>query len=831
MAEKRKERTEMNMKKMIAGLVAVIMLMAMIPVVALAAGPVDASKVVKVGDNYYLVETMNTVSAVSSHSNTVYAPKKTGGDAQNNIDYISALSGDGVNYGALTKAQYSGVRANDAFWNLEGNVHVLLFGWVNPAASDEAGGGHNEPITMVGYQHNDEDIVWIDGNTASDSYNFGQSLKTTAVVNDPSLISALGGAQYARRYNIDIDFATLNWARNITHEIYFYAKDATGNVYCLNESLTGSSNKPVVISRDTTVGTHFDSLGNVYTLAADGYTLASGKWMGTAVSDNKSVVVDATTATQVYADGNGNYLTELPTTNFTFDQVVMMGNTLVGTTDTITKLIDNDVVPAPATANNAPLYSLDFAVGEYNGGTAWNNDFKNLVNGEDKCNVGTGNYWNNIGFYGWVSTNTALTDIGYSINGADTVWLNRNETGKSMPSLSGAWSGNSADPKPLWTGEAVLPGIHSDRYTIWVPVPALSTTCVNYIYLYVRDEAGTVWNMTAAATGSATKPIKVYTASKGSEIGDYTDGTNQYMLAADGTLKTLSGSTTGLSLATSMNGAPVAISSTGAATCTNMVGGFIGANVSLGADLSVTYTAKFYNKTDATVPTANFTMNGNTTTVTGVAGANDTYTFTFKNVSPQAIGDNIKAELYVGEELLNTKATYSVKENLLNLAANNASNAKLLTLIYNTLNYGAAAQTYVGYKTDALVNAGVADKGTSFENTTGAAQFTLTEKGDGAHFTSAYVYFSNVNQIGINYAGNATVKVNGVEVETEGNAYLTDGIAVSNFDTVYTFELYENGVLVQTMTYSINAYTARVSSALSTALYNYGAAAEAYLAA
>ena len=48
--------------------------------------------------------------------------------------------------------------------------------------------------------------------------------------------------------------------------------------------------------------------------------------------------------------------------------------------------------------------------------------------------------------------------------------------------------------------------------------------------------------------------------------------------------------------------------------------------------------------------------------------------------------------------------------------------------------------------------------------------------------------------------------MNGEEVALDGTTYYTNGIYATDFDKVYTFELYENGALVQTLTYSVNSY-------------------------
>ena len=73
---------------------------------------------------------------------------------------------------------------------------------------------------------------------------------------------------------------------------------------------------------------------------------------------------------------------------------------------------------------------------------------------------------------------------------------------------------------------------------------------------------------------------------------------------------------------------------------------FTGANVALGSDITVNY----YAIADE-VPTAKFTMNGKETVVTGVATGNEKeYKLAFTGVAPQCMGDNIKAELIIGED-------------------------------------------------------------------------------------------------------------------------------------------------------------------------------------
>jgi hypothetical protein len=167
---------------------------------------------------------------------------------------------------------------------------------------------------------------------------------------------------------------------------------------------------------------------------------------------------------------------------------------------------------------------------------------------------------------------------------------------------------------------------------------------------------------------------------------------------------------------------------------------FIGANVALGSDITVNYYA-----TAEKTPTAKFTMNGKETTVTGVAtGEPDEYVFAFTGVAPQCMGDNISAELIVDGTTVDVVDEYSVLANVTSPTVMNDENRQL---IYDLLAYGAAAQQYANYKTDALVNDGYEDLATPYapiennDRNVGAANV------DGAFFSAAGVYHSNANKI------------------------------------------------------------------------------------
>ena len=268
------------------------------------------------------------------------------------------------------------------------------------------------------------------------------------------------------------------------------------------------------------------------------------------------------------------------------------------------------------------------------------------------------------------------------------------------------------------------------------------------------------------------------------------------------------------------------------------------ANVNLGQSLALKYYVELCEHANVADYTMKFTMNGVETTVSAEAEKyNGLYVFTLGGIAPQCMGDEIVAELIYEGAAAFTK-TYSVKQNLIDLLADaaNADNNELKTLIYNTLAYGAEAQKYAGYKTDALVNAGYEALATQNAQPTDAHVLSALKDGATASFKSAAVEFGDVNKIivKINAAdvANVTLKVGETaltltKVSDGVYAATTDAISALNLGAKVGFNLYVGEELVQTLTYSVNDYASRKwddaeMGALVKALYNYGVAAAAF---
>ena len=263
------------------------------------------------------------------------------------------------------------------------------------------------------------------------------------------------------------------------------------------------------------------------------------------------------------------------------------------------------------------------------------------------------------------------------------------------------------------------------------------------------------------------------------------------------------------------------------------------ASVTIGSDLAMNYFITVPTTYDLTKLAMRFTMNGKTVTVSEYVFTNGEYVFKFTGIAPQCMGDEIVAEVIYDEEVVASLDKYSVKKNAENLIKN--ADAALKALLADMLNYGAEAQLYKGYKTDALVNTGIEGATSSLpteDDDKRSATFPENEK---YQFVSIGVRFDYDNKIYAKFTAestaNLTVRINGEEVEfnLENGEYVaySEGISALKFADVYTFELVLDGMVVQSITYSVNSYAYAMANnaeigELATALYRYGKSAINY---
>ena len=227
--------------------------------------------------------------------------------------------------------------------------------------------------------------------------------------------------------------------------------------------------------------------------------------------------------------------------------------------------------------------------------------------------------------------------------------------------------------------------------------------------------------------------------------------------------------------------------------------------------------------------------------------------FSFKNIPPQMMTDTISAMIYdsEGNALLDAPFEFSVKEYADKVLDAYSDNEDVTNIVADMLKYGAAAQKYIGYNLNSLVigDGECDDMGSTLLPSASDNVRSITTEDTEIDtsvyaFTAAGVRFDFDNKIYVKFRatgdGEVTLKCNGknaVKKELEDGTYIyyTDGISATDFDKVYTFELYVDGELHQTLVYSVNSYAYAKQNSQDTeladlviALYRYGLSAKAY---
>ena len=230
------------------------------------------------------------------------------------------------------------------------------------------------------------------------------------------------------------------------------------------------------------------------------------------------------------------------------------------------------------------------------------------------------------------------------------------------------------------------------------------------------------------------------------------------------------------------------------------------------------------------------------------------YLFRFENVAPQQMGDIIVASLVINGEEVAVKDDYSVATyayNQLNSKAidgySEEKDAALRTLLVDMLNYGAAAQKYTGYKTEALVNAGLAElgvSGTEFAEVTqsdvnvsgsnGVSELKATLYHDKANAIRIYFEAENIEAVSVQIVKDGQITEAAIQKNEEGRYYVqTDDILATEFGDVYYFNFNDGSGNVTIVSYSVKSYVKTMQNnatagELVQALWNYGVAANVY---
>ena len=214
------------------------------------------------------------------------------------------------------------------------------------------------------------------------------------------------------------------------------------------------------------------------------------------------------------------------------------------------------------------------------------------------------------------------------------------------------------------------------------------------------------------------------------------------------------------------------------------------------------------------------------------------YRFTYTGIAAKEMGDTLTAKLEFtldGVDYSGTVDEYSLKTYAMERLENSTS-AEFKALLVSQLNYGAAAQTYFGYKTDALVNSDLSEeqKATSAQNLNlpqaaangeAASAFPASITGKNILFgnritlliATSFGKDSDLSGVSlrIRYTdidGNAVEKrIDGKDFvyrdDVKGYTAYFDGLKASEFRTQLELTLINNGEAIsETVAYSLDTY-------------------------
>lgn len=251
-----------------------------------------------------------------------------------------------------------------------------------------------------------------------------------------------------------------------------------------------------------------------------------------------------------------------------------------------------------------------------------------------------------------------------------------------------------------------------------------------------------------------------------------------------------------------------------------------------------------------------FTFLGTSYTVTTyTVNERGNYCFAFTGCLPHYMGENIAAVLHAsknGTDHTASVATYSIRQYCVNQMAANPSNTKLKTLLSDLLTYGAATQQYVGYKTNELVTSGLTLRPSSFSAISGKEVSFSGTADAGTDWRSATLVLRSTLAVRFYFRAESTrgltvrCTINGRSrdftsfgYDSANALYYVDveDIEATEFDkTVTATFLSRSGQLGRSASYCVNTYVCSMQNCadanlreLVRALYNYGAAAYAYV--
>lgn len=244
------------------------------------------------------------------------------------------------------------------------------------------------------------------------------------------------------------------------------------------------------------------------------------------------------------------------------------------------------------------------------------------------------------------------------------------------------------------------------------------------------------------------------------------------------------------------------------------------------------------------------------------------YVFAYTRILPQDMGASISATIESGDTVLGFMRGYSVKRYCLNMLSRNASSLGMTdtqctsfkTLLVDMLKYGAEVQKYIDSEIaeDELVTSALTQEQLGFASADQSSK-AVSVKGVSGTASDAYTWKMATlvlkSKISVRFGftadsldgltvkitkDGADVTVSKFEKDVQGGYYYFDyeNVTPTEYDDTITVSFYKNGTQMgQSATYSVASYVVSKANsqqgeiAVVKAIYNYGCAVKAYVAA
>ena len=253
-----------------------------------------------------------------------------------------------------------------------------------------------------------------------------------------------------------------------------------------------------------------------------------------------------------------------------------------------------------------------------------------------------------------------------------------------------------------------------------------------------------------------------------------------------------------------------------------------------------------------------FDLEGAKTTVSAYTQDENSYIFTFEDITPDKMGATVTATLYAtkqGAEQAYATKTYSVAEYCYDMLAQEQIGDSLRTLLVDTLNFGAACQQYLGSAAEPVNEKLTAEQkawGTSGELRTLTTVKDFGDNNGEIKWYGVSALMGDRVQMRVYFTAEDTTDLSVVaecadntwtltDIASKDGRYYVDfsAFAPTQMGEEVTFTVYRNGAAVSSaMHYSLESYVnswltrADASDAqkeLVTAMIRYGDAAKAYI--